>query len=51
MGLFTRAAGSLLGIDIGTAAVKLVQLGGRPSHRRLTAWAIEPLPPNAVSSG
>lgn len=51
MGLFTRAAGSLLGIDIGTAAVKLVQLGGRPGNRQLTAWAVEPLPPNAVSGG
>lgn len=51
MGLFARATGSLLGIDIGTAAAKLVQLGGHPSQRRLTAWALEPLPPNAVSGG
>lgn len=51
MGLFARPAGSLLGIDIGTAAVKLVQLAGRPGHRQLTAWAVEPLPPNAVSGG
>ena len=49
MGLFARAPGSLLGIDIGTAAIKLVQLDGREAPRRLAAWAVEPVPPNAVS--
>lgn len=49
MGLFARTPGSLLGIDIGTAAVKLVQLDGRGTPRRLAAWALEPVPPNAVS--
>lgn len=51
MGLFARTAGSLLGIDIGTAAVKLVQLDGGQAPRRLAAWALEPVPPNAVSGG
>lgn len=51
MGLFARAPGSLLGIDIGTAAVKLVQLDSCQGRRRLAAWALEPVPPNAISGG
>ena len=49
MGLFTRNAGSLLGVDIGTAAVKLVQLDGRKGQP--PACASEALPPNAVAGG
>ena len=49
MGLFTRNAGSLLGVDIGTAAVKLVQLDGRKGQP--PACASEALPPNAIAGG
>ena len=51
MGLFARNAGSLLGVDIGTAAVKLVQLDGRKGQPRRAVCAAEALPPNAVASG
>lgn len=51
MGLLSRNAGSLLAVDIGAAAVKLVQLASRRGECLLTACALEPLPPNAVSGG
>lgn len=51
MGLLSRNAGSLLAVDIGAAAVKLVQLASRRGECLVTAGALEPLPPNAVSGG
>lgn len=51
MGLFAHTGGSLLAVDIGTAAVKLVQLASRRGQCLLTTCALEPLPPNAVSGG
>ena len=51
MGLFAPNASSLLAVDIGAAAVKLVQLANRQGQCLLTACALEPLPRNAVSGG
>lgn len=51
MGLLSRNAGSLLAVDIGAAAVKLVQLASRRGECLVTAGALEPLPPNAVTGG
>ena len=44
MRLFSRKSGSLLGVDIGATAVKLVELSHDASPCRLAAWAVEPLP-------
>lgn len=49
--LFSPASGSLLGVDIGATAVKLVELSHRAGSRRLEAWAIAPLPSGVVSAG
>lgn len=49
--LFSPASGSLLGVDIGATAVKLVELSHHAGGRRVEAWAIEPLPSNVVSAG
>ncbi len=41
----------LLGIDIGSSAIKLVELSRIPAGYRVEAQAIEPLPPRAVAAG
>ena len=41
---FFRKSCSLLGLDIGSTAVKLVALGGSPSAPRIEACAVAPLP-------
>ena len=41
---FFRKSCSLLGLDIGSATVKLVELGGSPSAPRIEACAVVPLP-------
>lgn len=43
MRLFDRKSGSLLGVDIGSAAVKLVELSGSAQAPCVMACAIEPL--------
>ncbi|MBF0408272.1 MAG: type IV pilus assembly protein PilM [Candidatus Riflebacteria bacterium] len=40
-----------LGIDIGTSAVKVVQLKKTPSGPELTGYAFAPIPPGAVEEG
>ena len=47
---FTRKSPSLLGLDIGAAAVKLVELSRTAQQYRVDACAVEPLPPNAVAT-
>lgn len=41
----------LVGVDIGTSSVKLVQLSQGGSGYRLEAFGVEPLPENSVSEG
>ena len=41
---FSRKSCSLLGVDIGSTTIKLVELGGSPSAPRVEACAIAPLP-------
>ena len=48
MELFARKTPSLLGLDIGSSAVKLVELSRRRGNYCVEACAIEPLPANAV---
>ncbi len=48
MGLFTPKAPPLIGVDISSTAVKLLQLGQAGGRYRVEHYAVEPLPPNAV---
>lgn len=49
MGLLTANAPALVGIDISSTAVKLLQLAQVGGRYRIEHYAVEPLPPNAVS--
>ncbi len=48
MGLLTTNAAPLIGVDISSTAVKLLQLSQAGSRYRVEHYAVEPLPPNAV---
>ncbi len=48
MGLFTPKAPPLIGVDISSTAVKLLQLVQVGGRYRVEHYAVEPLPPNAV---
>lgn len=48
MGLFTQKAPPLIGVDISSTAVKLLQLAQVGGRYRVEHYAVEPLPPNAV---
>ncbi len=48
MGLFTPKKPPLVGVDISSTAVKLLQLSQTGGRYRVEHYAIEPLPPNAV---
>ncbi|MEO6077071.1 MAG: pilus assembly protein PilM [Dokdonella sp.] len=49
MGLLSSNAPALVGIDISSTAVKLLQLAQVGGRYRVEHYAVEPLPPNAVS--
>ena len=49
MALFAPRKFPLLGVDISSTAIKLLQLGGTTGHYRVEHYAIESLPPNAVT--
>lgn len=48
MGLFSTKAPPLVGVDISSTAVKLLQLTSAGGRYRVEHYAVEPLPPNAV---
>ena len=49
MGLFGNAKTPLVGLDISSTAVKLLQLTETSGGKyRVEHYAVEPLPPNAV---
>ena len=48
MGLFERGRAPLLGIDVSSSAVKLLELDRDGSRFRVESYAVEPLPPQAV---
>jgi len=48
VGLFTPKAPPLIGVDISSTAVKLLQLAQVGGRYRVEHYAVEPLPPNAV---
>ena len=48
MGLFGSTKTPLVGLDISSTAVKLLQLTETNGRYRVEHYAVEPLPPNAV---
>ena len=48
MGLFSTNSQHVVGLDISSSAVKLLELSGTAGKYRVEAYAVEPLPPNAV---
>src|SRR5690349_9563137 len=48
VGLFTPKKPPLIGVDISSTAVKLLQLSQAGGRYRVEHYAVEPLPPNAV---
>lgn len=48
MGLITKSQSPLVGVDISSTAVKLLQLTRVGDRYRVEHYAVEPLPPNAV---
>ncbi|MES2663524.1 MAG: type IV pilus assembly protein PilM, partial [Pseudomonadota bacterium] len=48
MGLFSRKSDRLLGIDISSTSVKLLELGRQGGRYCVEAYGVEPLPPDAV---
>lgn len=48
LGLFKKKTNTLLGIDISSTSVKLLELSRQGDRYRVEAYAVEPLPPNAV---
>jgi len=48
VGLFRKKRQSLLGIDISSTSVKLLEIKGHNGRYRVESYAVEPLPANAV---
>jgi len=48
VGLFSGKQPHVLGVDVSSTAVKLLELSGSGDRYRVEAYAVEPLPPNAV---
>ena len=48
MGLLSRKLPHVLGVDVSSTAVKLLELSGSGDKFRVESYAVEPLPPNAV---
>ncbi len=48
LGLFGKKANALLGIDISSTSVKLIELSRNNGRYRVESYAVEPLPPNSV---
>lgn len=47
-GLFTKKKPPLIGVDISSSAVKVLELSKQGDHYRVERYAVEPLPQNAV---
>lgn len=48
MGLFGRKKTPLLGVDISSTSIKVLELGRSGNRFRVESYAVEPLPPNSV---
>jgi len=44
-------SGSCLGLDIGSSAIKCVELSGSWGSPKVKIWGIEPIPPGSIESG
>lgn len=49
LGLFSKKSVQVLGLDISSTSVKLLELSKRGDGYRVESYAVEPLPPNAVA--
>ena len=49
MKLFGSKSKAVIGIDVGTHSIKLVELAGSYAAPRVIAWGVEPLPAGAFS--
>ena len=47
-GLFEKKSNAMLGLDISSTSVKLLELSKSGDRYRVEAYGVEPLPPNAV---
>ncbi|XOZ33374.1 pilus assembly protein PilM [Halomonadaceae bacterium KBTZ08] len=47
-GLLGKKANSMLGVDISSSSVKLLELSKQGDRYRVESYAVEPLPPNSV---
>ena len=47
-GLFSNKSSILLGLDISSTSVKLLELSKSGARYRVESYGVEPLPPNAV---
>ena len=47
-GIFSKKSTIYLGLDISSTSVKLLELSQSNGRYRVEAYAVEPLPPNAV---
>jgi type IV pilus assembly protein PilM len=47
-GLFNKKSNAMLGLDISSTSVKLLELGKSGDRYRVESYGVEPLPPNAV---
>jgi len=48
LGLLKKKANTLLGIDVSSTTVKLLELSRAGGRYKVEAYAVEPLPPGAV---
>src|SRR5688572_1988722 len=48
MGLFERSRPALLGVDVSSTSVKLIELSRDGARFRVESYAVEPLPPQSV---
>ena len=48
MGLFSRRSAPVIGLDVSSTAVKLLELSRHGDKYRVESYAVEPLPPNSV---
>jgi type IV pilus assembly protein PilM len=48
LGLFGKQSAPVIGLDISSTSVKLLELTGSRDKFKVEAYAVEPLPPNAV---
>ena len=49
--LLDKRPKNMLGLDITSSAVKLLELSGTPGRIRVESYLVRPLPPNTVVAG